>query len=188
MANAADVRMGLVFRYNGDICVVSDFQHVKVARGGAFVRIKMRSIRSGRVTENTFNPADKLEEVPVQYRHCQYLFEEGSTLVFMDQESFEQIPIEKAHIESLDLMAEGEVVDVLVNLEDDSPLTLQMPRNIVREVVYTEPGLKGDSSGNTLKPARINTGAEIRVPLFVEIGDHIRIDTASRTYMERVKV
>lgn len=187
MATTADIRNGFCFKYNSDIWSVVEFQHVKVGRGGAFSRIKMKSLTSGKVVENTFNNSAKFDEVRVERRGYQFLYVEGNDLVFMDTESFEQINLAKVMVDGFDLLAEGETVEILVNTEDERPLTVEMPQYVVREITYTEPGLKGDTATNTLKPATISTGAEIRVPLFINIGDKVKINTESRSYMERVK-
>ena len=187
MANISDIRNGLAFKYNGDIYTVVGFQHVKMGRGAAFVRVKMKSLTTGKVIENSFNNSAKIDDIRVERRKYQYLYEEGDSLVFMDVETYDQFNIKKIMIDSLDLLLEGESCEVLINTEDDSPLTVEMAQHVIREVVYTEPGLKGDTATNTLKPAKLNTGAEVRVPLFINIGDKVKIDTASRAYVERVK-
>jgi elongation factor P len=187
MASISDIRNGLTFRYNSDIWTVIGFQHVKMGRGAAFVRVKMKSLTTGKVVENSFNNSAKLEDIRIERRQYQFLYEEGDTLIFMETETYEQIPIKKEMIENLDLLKEGEMVEVLFNTEDEMPLTIDIAQHVIREITYTEPGLKGDTATNTLKPATIETGAEIRVPLFINIGDKIKIDTASRSYLERVK-
>lgn len=188
MATTSDIRNGLCFRYNGEIYSVVSFQHVKQGRGAAFVRVKMKSLTTGKVIENSFNTSAKIDDIRVERHTYQYLYEDGDSLVFMNNESYEQVNIAKQMIESLDLLMEGESVEVLINTEDDSPLTIDMPQYVIREITYTEPGIKGDTATNTLKPATVSTGAEIRVPLFINIGDNIKIDVANRSYVERVKV
>lgn len=187
MGNISDIRNGLAFKYNNDIYSVVSFQHVKQGRGAAFVRVKMKSLTSGKVIENSFNGSAKIEDIRVERRKFQYLYEDGDFLVFMDSDTFEQVSIGKVMIDALDLLMEGETVEVLFNTEDDSPLTVDMPANVIREVTYTEPGIKGDTATNTLKPANVEGGAEIRVPLFINIGDKVKIDTSNKAYMERVK-
>ncbi|GAB4411351.1 MAG: elongation factor P [Bacteroidia bacterium] len=187
MANISDIRNGLTFRYNSDIYVVIEFQHVKMGRGAAFVRVKMKSIKTGKVIENSFNNSAKIDEIRVERRRFQYLYPEGDQLVFMDVDSYEQVNIARFMIDSIDFLGEGEFVEVLFNVEDDTPLTVELAASVIREVVYTEPGLRGDTATNTLKPATLEGGAEIRVPLFINIGDKIKVDTASGAYMERVK-
>ena len=187
MATTSDIRNGLTFRYNGDIYSVVSFQHVKQGRGSAFVRVKMKSLSTGKVIENSFNTSAKIEDIRVERRKYQYLYDEGDSLVFMDNETYEQINIQKKMIDAIDLLQEGDTVEVLFNTEDESPLTVDMPQFVIREITYTEPGLKGDTATNTLKPATVSSGAEVKVPLFINIGDKIKIDTASKSYMERIK-
>lgn len=187
MASTSDIRNGLTFRYNNHIYTVVGFQHVKMGRGSAFVRVKMKSLTTGKVIENSFNTSAKIDDIRVERKKYQYLYAENDSLVFMDSETYEQIHIMKEMIEALDLLLEGDTVEVLFNTEDDSPLTVEMPQSVVREITYTEPGLKGDTATNTLKPATVNSGAEVRVPLFINIGDKVKIDTATKSYMERVK-
>ena len=187
MAKTSDIRNGLTLRYNGDIYTVVDFQHVKMGRGSAFVRAKMKSLTTGKVIENSFGTNDKIEDIRVERREYQYLYEDADTLVFMNTETYEQINIRKEMIENIDLLEESEMCEVLFNTEDELPLTVEMPKHVVREITYTEPGLRGDTATNTLKPATISSGAEVRVPLFINIGDKVKIDTTTRSYVERVK-
>jgi len=187
MAGISDLRKGLCIRYNGDIYSILETQHVKKARGAASMRVKMKSLTSGKVIENNFQASAQIEDIRVERHKYQYLYEQGADLIFMHEETYEQIPIAKTLIDNVELLAESEVVDILINTEDDSPLTIEMPQYVVREVTYTEPGIKGDTATNTLKPATIEGGAEIRVPLFINIGDKVKVDTASKSYMERIK-
>lgn len=187
MAGISDIRNGLCFRYNSDIYSVVGFQHVKMGRGAAFVRVKMKSLTTGKVIENSFNGSAKLEEIRVERRVYQYLYSDGESLVFMNNETFEQIFLPETSIDGMDLLEEGDTVEILLNAQDETPLTVELPKHVVREITYTEPGLKGDTATNTLKPATISSGAEIRVPLFINIGDKIKVDTSSRSYVERVK-
>lgn len=187
MANISDIRNGLTFRYNSDIYSVIEFQHVKVGRGAAFVRVKMRSLTTGKVIENSFNNSARIDDIRVERLQFQFLYAEGDSLVFMNTETYEQVYIGKVMIGNLDLLKEGEMCEVLFNASDDTPLTVELAPNVIREVTYTEPGLKGDTATNTLKPATVEGGAEIRVPLFINIGDKVKIDTATKAYLERVK-
>ena len=187
MASTSDIRNGMTFRYNGEIYSVVSFQHVKQGRGAAFVRVKMKSINTGKVIENSFNTSVKIEEIRVERKKYQYLYDEGHSLVFMDNDTYEQINIDKKMISALDLLQEGENVEILFNTQDDSPLQVEMPQYVIQEITYTEPGVKGDTATNSLKPATVSSGAEIRVPLFINIGDKVKIDTATKAYMERIK-
>ncbi|MEO0895959.1 MAG: elongation factor P [Bacteroidota bacterium] len=187
MAGISDIRKGLCMKYNGDIYTVLEAQHVKQARGAASMRAKIKSLTTGKIIENNFQASAKIDVIRVERHKYQYLYPEGESLIFMHETTYEQIPIESSLIDGVELLEEGEMVEVLINTEDDSPLTVEMPQYVIREVTYTEPGIKGDTATNTLKPANIASGAEIRVPLFINIGDKVKIDTASKSYMERIK-
>lgn len=187
MGNISNIRNGLAFKYNNDIYSVVSFQHVKQGRGAAFVRVKMKSLTSGKVIENSFNGSAKINEIRVERRKYQYLYEDGEMLVFMETSTYEQVSIAKTMIDAIDLLLEGDMVEVLFNTEDDSPLTVDLPTSVIREITYTEPGIKGDTATNTLKPATVESGAEIRVPLFINIGDKVKINTSDKSYQERVK-
>lgn len=187
MANMSDIRNGLTFKHNGEIYTVIGFQHVKQARGPAFVRAKIKSLTSGKIIEESFNKSSRIEDIRVERHKYQYLYDEGDFLVFMNGETFEQVSIGKAMIDAMDLLMEGETVEVLFNTQDDSPLTVDMPQHVIREVTHTEPGLRGDTATKTMKPATVESGAIIKVPLFINIGDKIKIETATKNYMERVK-
>ncbi|GLR19171.1 elongation factor P [Portibacter lacus] len=187
MASTSDIRNGLCIKYSHDIFSVVEFQHVKPGKGNAFVRTKLKSLTSGKVLDNTFPAGHKIEVVRVERRNFQYLYKDDMGLHFMDQENFEQIRLQEELVPAIGLLKEGAIVEVLFNTEDDSPLTMDMPQYLVLEVTYTEPGLKGDTATNAMKPATVETGAEIRVPLFINEGDKIKIDTASASYVERAK-
>ena len=187
MANTSEIRNGLCLKYNHDIFSVVEFQHVKPGKGAAFVRTTMKSLTTGKVLSNTFPAGHKIDIVRVERKNYQYLYKEGEAFIFMDNETYEQIPIQEKLIDQPQLLMEGSQVEILFNTADDAPLTLDMPQYIALKVTYTEPGVKGDTATNTLKPATVETGAEIRVPLFINEGDVIKIDTRSASYVERVK-
>jgi elongation factor P len=187
MASTADFRPGYTFKYNNDLVSIIEFQHVKPGKGPAFVRTKLRSLTTGKVLDNTFNSGVKVEEVRIERRKYQYLYPEDNGYHFMNSETFEQIFIEKHMIESPDLLQEGTYVEILFHAEEELPLQVDMPATIIATVTYTEPGVKGDTATNTLKPATLDTGAEIKVPLFISEGDKVKVDTKTRAYVERVK-
>ena len=187
MATTSDIRNGLCMEYNNDIYSVVEFQHVKPGKGPAFVRTKLKSLTTGKVLDNTFSAGHKIEVVRVERRKYQYLYEEEIGFVFMNMETFEQIHINKDLIENSGLMKEGMEVDILMHAATEEPLTAELPDFVEMEITYTEPGVKGDTATNTLKPATIETGAEVKVPLFVNTGDFIKIDTRNNAYVERVK-
>jgi elongation factor P len=187
MASTSDIRNGLCIKHNHDIYKIVEFLHVKPGKGPAFVRTKLRSVTNGRVLDNTFSAGHKIDIVRVETHTYQYLYAEGDDFHFMNTESFEQITMNKNVLDHPDLLKEGSNVMVQVNTETDLPLSVDMPASIVLEVTYTEPGLKGNTATNATKPATVETGASVNVPLFINEGDKIKIDTASGNYMERVK-
>lgn len=187
MANTSDIRNGLCIRHNNDIFKIIEFLHVKPGKGPAFVRTKLKSVTTGKVIENTFSAGHKIEDVRVETHKFQYLYPEGDQFHFMNVEDYNQITINKAAIENPGLMKEGEVVTVIINSEDEMPLSVEMPASVILEVTATEPGIKGNTATNATKPATVETGASIMVPLFINEGDKIKIETAKGTYKERVK-
>jgi len=187
MASTSDIRKGLCIRFNNDIYKIIEFLHVKPGKGPAFVRTKLRSVSTGRVLENTFSAGHKLEDVRVETRSYQFLYAEGDTYHFMNTDDYNQIDLPKGSLDAPDLLKEGEVVIVLFNTEDSMPLSVDMPASVVLEVTYAEPGVKGNTATNATKPATVETGAVINVPLFINEGDKIKIDTEKSAYMERVK-
>lgn len=187
MASTSDIRNGLCIQYNNDIYKIIEFLHVKPGKGPAFVRTKMRSLTTGRVLENTFSAGHKIEEVRVETHKYQFLYAEGDDFNFMHVETYEQIILNKAILDAPDLLKEGENVMVQINAETELPLSVDMPASVVLEVTYTEPGMKGNTATNAMKPATVETGASVNVPLFINEGDKIKIDTTSGSYMERVK-
>jgi elongation factor P len=187
MANTSDIRNGLCIRYSHDIFKIIEFLHVKPGKGPAFVRTKLKSVTTGKVIDNTFSAGHKIEDVRVETHKFQYLYPEGDQFHFMNVEDYNQITINKAAIENPGLMKEGEVVTVIINSEDEMPLSVEMPASVILEVTGTEPGIKGNTATNATKPATVETGASIMVPLFINEGDKIKIETAKGTYKERVK-
>jgi len=187
MASTSDIRNGLCIKHNHDIYKIIEFLHVKPGKGPAFVRTKLRSLTNGKVLDNTFSPGHKIDVVRVETHTFQFLYAEGLDFHFMNTESFEQITLSKDILDAPDLLKEGTMVMVQINTETDLPLSVDMPASIVLEVTYTEPGMKGNTATNATKPAKVETGASVNVPLFINEGDKIKIDTASGNYMERVK-
>ncbi len=187
MATTADIKNGLTIEYNGKPHQIVYFQHVKPGKGGAFVRTKLKNLENGRVIENTFNAGVKINTIRIERRPYQYLFKDDMGYVFMNLETFEQIHMEESLIEGVGFLKEGQETEIVFNAETETPLTCELPAFVTMEITYTEPGLRGDTSTNTLKPATIETGASVMVPLFVDIGDKIKVDTRSSEYVERVK-
>ena len=187
MANTSDIRKGLCIRYNHDIYKIVEFLHVKPGKGPAFVRTKLKSVTTGKVLDNTFSAGHKIEDVRVETRTYQYLYPEGDTFHFMNTEDYNQISLPKDNLDAPDLLKEGEVVTIIFNAEDNMPLSVEMPASVILEVTHTEPGVKGNTATNATKPATVETGARINVPLFINEGDKIKIDTEKGAYLERAK-
>ena len=186
MASTLDIRNGLCIKYNNDIYKIIEFLHVKPGKGPAFVRTKLKSLTNGKVLDNTFSAGHKIDEVRVETHTFQYLYAEGDQFHFMNNESFEQITLDKKVLDAPDLLKEGTNVMIQINAETEAPLSVDMPASIVLEVTYAEPGVKGNTATNATKPATVETGATVNVPLFTNEGDKIKIDTATGNYMERV--
>jgi elongation factor P len=187
MASTSDIRNGLCIKFNHDIYKIVEFLHVKPGKGPAFVRTKLRSLTTGRILDNTFSAGHKIEDVRVETHNYQFLYAEGDEFHFMNTESFEQISLNKNILDAPGLLKEGTSVMVQVNTETDLPLSVDMPSSVILEVTYAEPGVKGNTATNATKSATVETGATINVPLFINEGDKVKIDTATGSYMERVK-
>ena len=187
MATTADIKNGLCIKFNHDIYKIVEFLHVKPGKGPAFVRTKLKSLTNGKVLDNTFSAGHKIETVRVETHTFQYLYNEGVDFHFMNTETFEQITLNRDVLDAPDLLKEGTNVMVQINTETDMPLAVDMPANIILEVTYAEPGVKGNTATNATKPATVETGARINVPLFINEGDKVKIDTEKKSYIERVK-
>lgn len=185
MIFAGDFRNGSTFESDNQVYRVVEFQHVKPGKGAAFVRTKLKNVIAGTTMEKTFNPSEKFEEVSINTNEMQYLYNDGSLYTFMDNNTYEQIELKKEELENvLSYLLEGMNIKVLSYKE--KVFGVEAPTFVELEVVYTEPGVKGATSTGTTKPAKVETGASFNVPIFVEIGDKIRIDTRTGTYMDRV--
>ncbi|MBT8221049.1 MAG: elongation factor P [Bacteroidia bacterium] len=187
MANTSEIRNGLCINYNNDVFSVVQFQHVKPGKGAAFVRTKLKSLTSGKVIDNTFPASHKIDIVRVERKKYQFLYKDDMGYNFMDNETYEQITIDPKLIDNPGLMKEGSDVEVLMHAGEGRPLTVDMPQYVQLKITYTEPGVKGDTATNAQKPATVETGAEIRVPLFINEGDIVKIETSTGSYVERVK-
>lgn len=172
---------------NGDIFAIVEFQHVKPGKGNAFVRTRLKSVTSGKVLDHTIPAGHKVNDVRVERRKFQFLYKDELGCHFMDNESFEQLALSEDLMDSPQFLKEGMEIEILFHAEKDIPLTAELPQHVIVEVTYTEPGLRGDTATNTLKPATVETGAEVRVPLFIEAGEKIKVDTRTGTYIERAK-
>lgn len=187
MASTSDIRKGLCIYYNNDIYKIIEFLHVKPGKGPAFVRTKLKSVTSGKVVDNTFSSGHKIDAVRVETRKYQFLYAEGSVYHFMNTEDYNQIELQESILDQPKLMKEGEVVTIMINTEDSSPLSVEMPASVILKITHTEPGVKGNTATNATKPATAETGAKINVPLFINEGDKIKVDTEKGTYIERFK-
>lgn len=185
MISANDLRKGVTFEYDNDVYQVVDFQHVKPGKGAAFVRAKIRSVMQGGTKDVTFNPNEKFEAAHISNKDMQYLYNDGSLYYFMDPDTFEQIPVEKEAVEeAIPYIRENDMV--MMKFYQEKPFSIEAPNFVELKVVETEPAIKGDTATNVTKPATVETGAVINVPVFVNEGDVIKIDTRSGDYLSRV--
>jgi elongation factor P len=187
MATTADFKNGLCLEYNNDLYTIVEFQHVKPGKGPAFVRTKLKSLTTGKVLENTFSAGHKVTTARVERRPHQFLYKDDLGYHFMDNDTFEQLSIQESLIDYPQLIKDGQVVDVIYHAEKEQVLGVELPSFVELVVTYTEPGIKGDTATNASKPATMETGAEIQVPLFINEGDKIKVDTRTYSYSERVK-
>jgi len=185
MLSAGEFRKGLTFEMDGNIYTIVDFQHVKPGKGAAFVRTKIKNIITGAVTERTFNPSDKYPKAHIERKAMQYLYEDGGLYYFMDNETYEQIPLSKEKVEdAIIYMKANDIANI--KFYKGEAFSVEPENFVEMEIIHTEPGFKGDTATGSTKPATIETGATVNVPLFINIGDKIRIDTRTGEYMERV--
>lgn len=186
MVSAGDFRNGITFDMDGQVLQVIEFQHVKPGKGAAFVRTKLRNVISGAVVERTFNPTDKFPPAYIERKDMEYLYNDGELYYFMDTETYEQQPLNADKLgDSFRFVKENMLVKILSY--KGSVFGVEPPNFVELEITETEPGFKGDTTTNVLKPAKVETGAEVRVPLFIDIGDKIKIDTRTGEYLERAK-
>lgn len=185
MISAGDFRNGVTFELDGKVYSIVEFQHVKPGKGAAFVRAKIKNVMSGGVTERTFNPNEKFQEAFIERKNMQYLYNDAGLYYFMDSETFEQIPINKEILgENFKFVKEN--MECKIISYKGNVFAVEPPSFVELEIIKTDPGFKGDTATNALKPAIVETNAEVRVPLFIEEGDKIKIDTRTNTYVERV--
>lgn len=187
MATTADFRNGLCIEFNGDLYSIVEFQHVKPGKGAAFVRTKLRNLKTGKVIPNTFSAGVKIDVARVERRPYQYLYKDDNGYNFMHSETYDQVSIEETIINAPQFLKEGQGCEILFHAETETPLSCDLPPFVELTVVYAEPGVKGDTATNTLKPATVDTGAIVNVPLFISEGERIKVDTRTGDYSERVK-
>lgn len=187
MASTSDFKNGMTIAFNHDLYQIIEFLHVKPGKGAAFVRTKLKSINTGKVLDHTFPSGTKIDEVRIERRPFQFLYKDEQGYHFMHTETYEQTFIQEELINGYQFLKEGQEVEIVFHADEERALFCDLPPRVELEVTYTEPGIKGDTATNTLKPATIETGAEIRVPLFINEGDRIKVDTRDGSYSERVK-
>ena len=187
MISTSDIKKGLCIKYSNDIYKIIEFLHVKPGKGPAFVRTKLKSVSTGKVVDNTFSAGHKIDDVRVENRKYQFLYKDGDTYHFMNNDDYNQIEVDKSQIDSDSFLKEGAIVTIIINSENSNILAVDMPQNVVLEVVESEPGVKGNTATNATKIAKLETGAKINVPLFINEGDKIKVDTDKGVYLERIK-
>jgi elongation factor P len=187
MANTSDIRNGLCISYNGGLWQVVEFLHVKPGKGPAFVRTKLKNLENGKVVDNTFNAGVKIDVVRIETRNYQYLYNDDQGYHFMNAETYEQIAVSKHLINAPQFLKDGLVCQIMFHAEEENVLSCELPSHVEVEITYTEPGIKGDTATNTMKPATIDTGVEVRVPLFCDTGSWIKVDTRTGDYTERIR-
>ncbi len=187
MASTTDFRNGLCIVFNGELFIIVEFQHVNPGKGSAFVRTKIKNIKTGKVLSNTFPAGVKIQIARIEKRPYQYSYKDDMGFYFMHRETWEEVMIEKEIINSPQFLKEGQEVDIVFHADTETPLSCELPAFVILEITYTEPGIKGDTATNTLKSAILETGAEVNIPLFIETGTKIKIDTRTGEYSERVK-
>jgi elongation factor P len=184
MATTNDLKNGLVLNLDGQLWTVVEFQHVKPGKGGAFVRTKLKNVMSGKVVDKTFNAGVKVDTATVDKRSMQYLYKDGDDWIFMDTQTYDQLPVSTTTLgDGAKYLLENQ--DAIIAIHEGTPLYVELPASVELTVEYTEPGLQGDRSTGGTKPARLETGAEIQVPLFLETGERIRVDTRDGSYLGR---
>ncbi len=187
MASTSDFKNGMCLDIDGQYYYIVEFLHVKPGKGPAFVRTKLKNVTTGRVLDKTFNAGVKVEEVRIERRPYQFLYQDDMGYNFMNQETFEQVSIARDNINGVDFLKEGDVAELVIHAASETILFAELPAHVVLEVTYTEPGERGNTATNTTKPATVETGATVRVPLFINEGEKIRVDTRDGSYVERAK-
>ena len=186
MATTADIKNGMCIELDGQYYFITEFLHVKPGKGAAFVRTKMKNVVTGRTLEKTFNAGVKIDEVRIERRQYQYLYQDDMGYNFMNNETYEQISVNKEQINGVDFLREGMTCEVVVHAASETVLFVDLPVQVALLITYTEPGLKGDTATNATKPATVETGATVRVPLFINEGETIKVDTRDGNYLGRV--
>ena len=187
MINSQDIKKGTAIRMDGGIWVCIEFQHRKPGKGNTVMNTKLKNVTDGRVLERTFQVGFRLDDVRLERRPYQFLYKDGDDYIFMNQETYDQAPIAKDHVTGVDFMKESDIVEVVSDADTATVLFAEMPVKTILRVTHSEPGIKGDTATNSTKPATLETGVEIRVPLFIDEGDLVQVDTRDGSYLQRVK-
>jgi len=187
MANTSDIKNGMCLNHNHGLWQIVEFLHVKPGKGAAFVRTKLKNVETGKVVDHTFNAGTKIDPVRIETREYQFLYNDDMGYHFMNSETYEQISVEKHLISAPEFLMDGLICKILFDADHERAISCELPHHIEVEITYTEPGVKGDTATNSLKPATVDTGVEVRVPLFINTGDFIKVDTRTKEYSERVK-
>ena len=186
MASTSDFRNGLTIVWNGDLWTIVEFLHVKPGKGGAFVRTKLKNVKSGKVVDNTFRAGEKVDTARIERRPHQFLYEDDLGIHFMNTETYEHIQLPVDAVAGREFIKEGGIIDILFHAETEQPLSTEIPKSVDLKVVDTEPGVKGDTATSATKPASLESGAVVNVPLFINTGDVVRVNTETASYITRV--
>ena len=186
MANTSDFRNGLTLVWNNDLWTIIEFLHVKPGKGGAFVRTKLKNVKNGKVVDNTFRAGEKVDTARIERRKCQLLYEDDLGIHFMNQDTYEQFSLRAEMVSLREYIKDGGLVDILFHAETEQPLNVEIPSTVELVVSETEPGIKGDTATGATKPATLESGAVVNVPLFINEGDTIRVNTEEGKYVTRV--
>lgn len=186
--NTSDFRNGLNILLDGEIYTIVDFQHVKPGKGGAFVRTKLKGVENDKNIDKTFRAGESVESIRVERHPYQFLYADGDMFFFMHQDTYEQIPLERSRVEKYEFVTDGLVCTLVIDVENDNVLYAVPPDQIEAEVIETDPGIRGDTAQGGSKPATISGGAVVQVPLFINRGDQIKVDTRTGEYLERAKI
>lgn len=187
MATTSDFRNGFCMEIKGALWTIVEFQHVKPGKGPAFVRTKLKNLQTGKTVDNTFPAGHKVTEIRIERRNYQFLYKDDMGYNFMNMQTYEQVSLQEALINAPQFLLDGQMVEIMFHAEKELPLSCDLPAFVVQEVTYTEPGVRGDTATNVTKPATVESGATVNVPLFINQGDKIKIDTRTGAYGERVK-
>ena len=187
MINSQDIKKGTCIRMDGKLYFCIDFLHRKPGKGNTIMSVTLKDVVTGNVLERRFNIGEKLEEVQITRRPYQFLYKEGEDYIFMNQETYDQIPIAADLVTGVEFMKESDIVEVVSDADTNTVLYAEMPVKTILRIVHSEPGIKGDTATNTLKPATLETGVEIRVPLFIDEGELVQVDTRDGSYIQRMK-